>query len=255
MQHTLQCDYDSEDELQLILSIQHAQHQIISSFASLNEDVPEEKRTRGPKIYNRVHKMDPIDCINEGMSSKEFKRLFRLSPVGFFKFFEIIKDIYLQQSFKTETRGRPITPITLRIGMGLFYFGHSIDYVALANFFGVSETTAFKSVIQFSEYLILLEPFFVYLPSLNHEMQDLEDGMNVFTELKGAIGCLDGCHIPIKLPKSADPTSFYCFKSFYSHLVVVLCDFKYRILGYSIGHSGNKADSTVVFYIYLDQIF
>ena len=39
---------------------------------------------------------------------------------------------------------------------------------------------------------------------------------------------------------------FIVFKSFYSSLAVVLCNAKYRIIEYSLGHTGTKSDSSVV---------
>ena len=75
-------------------------------------------------------------------------------------------------------------------------------------------------------------------------------GMAAFNALEGAIAAVDGCHIPILLPPNADSRSYYCFKGFYSSLIIVVRDSKYRILGYSLRHTGCKADSSIAIFFF-----
>ena len=86
-------------------------------------------------------------------------------------------------------------------------------------------------------------------------LSNLRNKMSAFTELNGAIGAIDGCHVPIQLPFNCDGRSFYNFKGFYSSLMVVMCDYNYRIIGYSIGHTGCQSDSSIVLVFYVDKAF
>ena len=45
--------------------------------------------------------------------------------------------------------------------------------------------------------------------------------MNQSTALKGAVACIDGCHIPIMKPDNVDERSLYTFKGWYLHFIVV----------------------------------
>ena len=118
-------------------------------------------------------------------------------------------------------------------------------------FLGIAGPTAWDFIVEFVEKILKLEHRFIKLPELA-DIPSLANGMCAFTDLKSAVGCLDGCYIPIRLPANADSQSYYCFKSFNSSLIVVLCDYKYCILGISIiGHPGNFSVSTFVLYLFI----
>ena len=87
---------------------------------------------------------------------------------------------------------------------------------------------------------------FISFPCTDARYNELATGMMEYTKLKGAIGCIDGSHIPIEKPDNFDSRSIYNFKGWYSHLIVVICDYKLRIIAVSTGHTGRTADSTTV---------
>lgn len=219
---------------------------LINIYSSCLSSQSLKRAPRGPKLFQRAIINSPQQLLALGISCAEFKRLFRVSPIGYFKLYDLLNSHYLLlHNFNQKGPGRPPTPIDTRLGLSLFFLGHTVDYVACANFFGVASSTAWDFIEEFVDIILKLEQEFIKLPELN-DIPSLVNGMCAFTELKGAVACLDGCHIPIRLPANADSQSYYCFKSFYSSLIVVLCDYKYRILGISVGHSGNSSDSTIV---------
>ena len=145
-----------------------------------------------------------------------------------------------------KKRGRPPVAFGIRIGLGLFYFGHTIDHVACANFFGIAPPTESKIIDEFCTALQNCKHIYLKMPEFVN-LHPWQQNLIFFSALKGIVGCVDGSHIPIQLPLGADSRSFYFFKSFFSSFAVELCDAKFKIIGYSIGHTGTKSDSSVVF--------
>ena len=221
-----------------------------SSYTLLFTNIQEKEHVkRGKTTFRRERKNNPDQLIMNGISELEFRRLFRLTPDKF----NILKDLlkqfhplgHLFDNREDKMRGRPPIAFGIRIGLPLFYFGHTIDYVACGNFFGIAASTSVKIVEEFCDALQLCKRIYLKTP-IDSDLGGISSEFNTFSDLKGICGCVDGTHIPIQLPPGADSRSFYCFKSFYSSLAVVICDAKYRIIGYSIGHTGTKSDSSVV---------
>ena len=199
---------------------------------------------RGNKTYDRKRVNDPFECIKNGMNTLEFKRLFRISIKGYKKLHTIMNLFY---PISQDTRGRPRIANSTRIGLSLYFFGHLVDYVACATVFGIAASTAFDIVEEFVDiFVVKLKNRFVQLPQSVNDIHQMAVDMMALTDLKGAVAAVDGTHIPIQLPYSADSRSFYSFKGFYSSLAVVMCDIKYKIIRYSVGHTGCNSDSTIV---------
>ena len=234
-----------DDEISFFLQYIELSSAAVSAFSMLDN---KHSNRRGPTLYQRYRSNDPVECLCQGMDGVEFKRLFRMSPESFHRLYNILASGYVLQH-----RGRPSIPFSSKLGLYLYFVGHITDYVACGNFFGIAGTTAFKIVQEMVDLIMKFKSTYIAFPSTPEQYNELKVGMAAFTALEGAIAAVDGCHIPILLPPNADSRSFYCFKGFYSSLIIVVCDYKYRILGYSLGHTGCKADSSIVVFIYLDK--
>eukprot|EP00834_Sanchytrium_tribonematis_P005681 NODE_361_length_8796_cov_0.460274.p2 type:complete len:264 gc:universal NODE_361_length_8796_cov_0.460274:2124-1333(-) len=195
------------------------------------------------QIFQRDRLHDPFEMINEeSISHVEFKRIFRFSPDAF----QLLHD-KLRPLWPISLRGRPKIKFSTRLGIYLCFVGHNIDYCLLGCFFGIGTATAYEIVWEMVDLVLQIKNETIKLPNDPNVMAEMVEGMSQSTVLEGAIAAIDGCHIPLDKPDGVDERSIYNFKGWYSHLIVIVCDYRQRIIGVTTGHTGCCADSSIVY--------
>ena len=129
--------YDDEEQIMLF----NNDLNVLNAICILNNGVCL-NGGRGEQIFKRKRKNDPNQQINDGISTEEFKRLFRLTPEKFNLLLQLLNS---RNRNKTFSKGRKPVADTTQLGLSLFFFGHLVDYVAAANFFGVAPSTQINS--------------------------------------------------------------------------------------------------------------
>ena len=84
------------------------------------------------------------------------------------------------------------------------------------------------------------------MPETARQQEDVCAGFEGLQGLKGVVGSVDGCHIPISKPiNSEEPESYINRKGFYSINLLAVCDANTRFLDICVGWPGSVHDSRV----------
>ena len=180
----------------------------------------------------------------------EFKTFFRVSRLSVESLRDKISQICVQQNVtgilcRRSTGGSPQIPLDDRILMFLWYMASLNKYAAIADRFGVSESTAsfaVRNLITFiHDYLLSV----IILWPTPQEQQEMKD---MFMELKhfpGVVGMIDGTHIAIKKP-SIRGIDYYNRKDYYSIVLQAVVREDLRFTNIFAGFPGKVHDARVL---------
>ena len=82
------------------------------------------------------------------------------------------------------------------------------------------------------------------LPTNAENIQELINGFLHDWQFPQSFGALDGCHIQVSPPKEF-AVDYYCYKQFYSTVLLAICDYAYRFNYINVGAPGRNNDSNV----------
>ena len=127
--------------------------------------------------------------------------------------------------------------------MALRYFATRAPYTTLAGGFGVGITTFRQTVHELTELLIsnLTAPSF---PTTKEQISWTTSAFDEAHEFPDVLGCVDGSHIPTATPME-NRDDCWCYKKFYSIIILAVCDTERRFIYFGIGSPGTESAAAV----------
>ena len=130
-----------------------------------------------------------------------------------------------------------------RLAMALRYYATGAPYTTLADGFGVGITTFRQTVHEVTELLIskLTAPSF---PTTKEQILRTASAFDEAHEFPDVLRRVDGSHIPIvALMEHHD--DYWCYKKFYSIILIGVCDTERRFTYFNIGSPGREPEGGV----------
>lgn len=118
-------------------------------------------------------------------------------------------------------RGRPL-PISLQVLLTLRFFASGTFHRETGDLCGASEATVCRIVHKVSRAICELRSLYIKFPDAadqaKYKVQFYEYG-----HFPGVIGCIDGCHVPVKCPSTPDAEEYRNRKNWFSINVQGVC--------------------------------
>ena len=128
--------------------------------------------------------------------------------------------------------------------MTLYFLKDQGCLIMTANAFGVAHCTVSVVVRKVCDLITVLGAKYIKLPTTDHEMKDLIDGMENKYGFPQVFGCVDGTHIPIAQP-CENPHDYFSNKLKYTLNIQGVCDWKGLFLNVDIKWPGSVHDGRV----------
>lgn len=146
---------------------------------------------------------------------------------------------------KRDTNYRKAISARQRLAITLYRLADTASYRTIANLFGIGRSTVCVIVIEVCEAIVeVLLPRYIRLPETGQEIRQQMDDLSNRSGFPQVVGCLDGCHIPIKAPQS-HPEDYVNRKGFHSIILQALVDANYLFLDICVGWPGKVHDARV----------
>ena len=207
--------------------------------------------SRNKRIFHRSCRRLPRnygwwELVWNSYSDGRFKKTFRISKATFTFILGKIRP-YLERKTINED---PISP-ECRLGVCLYRLARGDYYYTIAEMVGLGTSTVQTIVAQVC-HIIVENPWqeFVtgYMPQYPESFKMKMQEMHHMWQFPFCWGAVDGSHIPIKCPSGGAEArkEYYNFKHFYSVVLMVIADARYRFVWGSCGYSGNSHDAIIL---------
>uniref|UniRef100_A0A4W5JKK2 DDE Tnp4 domain-containing protein n=1 Tax=Hucho hucho TaxID=62062 RepID=A0A4W5JKK2_9TELE len=161
-------------------------------------------------VMDRSNPLNDFDEIN-------FRDRFRMYKATAADIISLLETRLSSDSF----RGMPIPP-SLQVLITLRFLACGTFHRETGDLCGVSEPTVCKIVHKVCKAICELKDDYIKFPDAagqaNYKVEFFEYG-----NFPGVIGCIDGCHIPIKCPSTADSEEYRNRKNWFSINVQSVC--------------------------------
>jgi hypothetical protein len=159
------------------------------------------------------------------------------------KSFVTLLDILRPRLTKEMTRLRRPVPADKRLAIALTYFATGAPLAVIANNYSCGLSTVRNIVLEVSN--IIFNMFDIKgLPDTPDGLKKLSLEFEQMGGFPNVVGCIDGSHIPIMKP-NAYGAEYFCYKKFFSIVLLAICDHKKRFLSFSVGYPGKFSDGGV----------
>ena len=209
--------------------------------------------TRMPRVRTCRRKLRRIgwwESVWNSYSEKRFKKTFRISKATFNYILDRIKSGIQhkhpgQRGFVEE----PISP-ACRLGITLYRLARGDYYYTISEMTGFGVATVCNITIEVSQVIVETlwkEAVLNKFPSTLEHFKDSVLDMEEMWQFPLAFSALDGCHIPIKMPRGGANSAkeYHNFKNFYSIVLMGMVDAKMRFIWASVGCPGSNHDSII----------
>ena len=164
-----------------------------------------------------------------GLTETQFKENFRLGRETVASVVELLEE--------DDANGKPME---LKVLVLLYYLGSIISFRKVALIFNLSISTAWSFVDEVVRLLCGLKDVYIKFGGLF----EVSDRFQADTGIRGIVGAVDGCHIPIPRP-SQNEHAYVNRKHTHSINLMGVCDDAGRFLDVCIGWPGSVHDSRV----------
>ena len=130
--------------------------------------------------------------------------------------------------YQARTGGREKLDNAKVLTIGIWYLINENTYREIANDFGVTRSTAHKAVRWVVDVLNDLKPKVIYWPS-EEELLLEDEYFAQLSNIKGTIGCIDGCHIKIRSPSKSLQACYLDRTRTHSVNLMAVCDSKKKV--------------------------
>ncbi|XP_018569896.1 putative nuclease HARBI1 [Anoplophora glabripennis] len=126
--------------------------------------------------------------------------------------------------------------------MALWYLGTPDSYRSVCGRFDLGKATGLRATRRIVKALFELGPTFIKWPNGEYANEIKEEFLR--QDFPDTIGCIDGCHISIPLPKEHGQ-SYINRKGFSSLVLQVVCDHKLKFTHVYAGEPGPSHDARI----------
>lgn len=219
-----------------------------SLFIPINGKIVYIFRKKGPGDRHRqINYTENVVCA---FTIDEFKTFFRVSRVSVQKLQDHITEVCCTENIsgilcRHSTGGRVQISLEDRLLMLLWYLASLDKYAAIADRFGVSESTAscaIRNLLQFVKENLVQK--MIVWPS-DDEMDEIEAMYNDLKGFPGVVGMIDATHIKIHRP-AVRGIDYYNRKNFYSVVLQAVVREDMRFVHVFAGFPGKVHDARVL---------
>ncbi len=189
-------------------------------------------RDTGNLVYRDIELEGDVD---------KFTNVFRMSPDQFDTLLGLVEDDIAKQ----ETHMRMTICPRLRLQVALRFLTSGSNFHVLEDIFRISVSAIAKIVPEVCEAIWnALGHKYLALPQTMDEWLNVAEAFNEKWHYPTALGAIDGKHCAILAPSNSG-SLFRNYKSFFSIVLLGLCDANYRLLWVDIGKPGAGNDSGI----------
>ena len=209
--------------------------------------------TRMPRIRTcrrKLRKTGWWESVWNSYSERRFKKTFRISKATFSYILDRIKaDIQPKHPGQWGFAEKPISP-ACRLGITLYRLARGDYYYTISEMTGFGVATVCNITIEVSQVIVeklWKEAVSNKFPSTLDDFKDCLLDMEEMWQFPLAFSALDGCHIPIKMPRGGGHSAkeYHNFKNFYSVVLMGMVNAKMQFIWASVGCPGSNHDSII----------
>ena len=177
------------------------------------------------------------------MFDKEmFHRYMRMSPSAF----EELLSLVATKITKKTTNYRISIPPEQRLSLTIRHLATGESQVSLSFQYRIGRQTVSKIIPETCIAIYeALAPIHLKKPDSSEQWIQISKGFENKWNMPHVIGALDGKHVRIRCPNNSG--SFYHnYKSFFSMVLMAICDAHYRFIMFDFGQSGSNNDNGIL---------
>lgn len=208
---------------------------------------------RRPKVYkerrNYFDILDDVEFFNRFRLTKQtvenilqqINHSIRLPTNRYVQYLCIyIFYIYINKNF----RGGCISPMH-QLLLTLRFYALGDMQIAVADFIGISKTSACRIISKVSRAIASLNPQYIKMPTTREEMERTAQEFYNIASFPRVIGAIDCTLIKIDSPGGHDAEIFRCRKSYFALNVQTVSDAKLKIRNVVVRWPGSTHDQTI----------
>ncbi|XP_063622989.1 uncharacterized protein LOC134795084 [Cydia splendana] len=184
--------------------------------------------------YNRL-------CRELQSDEEKFYSYFRMSKGSFEELHNILQPFITKQ----DTNWRLAISSKERLAICLRYLATGDSYKTIAFSFRVGRSTVGGIVENVCQGVWnSLQPIYIPTPT-EDTWRKSESGFREIWDFPNCLGSADGKHVAIKCPKNSG-SNFYCYKNFFSIVLLAIVDPFYQFIVVDIGSCGRFSDNGIL---------
>ena len=147
---------------------------------------------------------------------------------------------------KEDTNYRKSISSAERLALTIRFLATGESQISLSFSFRIGKSTVSEIIAETCDTVHrVLFPLYVKPPSSNKEWKAISQGFEELWNLLHVIGAIDGKHVRIECPKNLG-TLYHNYKSFFSLVLLAICDARYCFTFIDVGQYRNNNDSEVL---------
>ena len=175
------------------------------------------------------------------MSDEEFRNNFRVSRSTLSSMVDILGG--------RDTAGSGVGPLATasrerQLLLTLYYLGSIASFRKISEQFNMTMSSAFEFIDEVVELLAKMKDIFIRLP-VGGQMISTMDTFQEVCGVKGVLGVLSDCHIPIRKPMH-DPDSFSNWRGYFSVHLMTVSDANDYLTDVCVGWPGGMHEAEVL---------
>lgn len=183
-----------------------------------------EMERQSPRFYRNPRFVSNWFESIASMPDDSFHSNFRMSRECFSY---IVREIG-PKLMRNDTQFKLAIPVEKRIAIGIKVLATNMEMINVGQLFGVGTTSVWRCFHDFVDCVNgILMPKHLKMPS-HAEFRSIATKFERKFGFPMTVGAVDGCHIPIKVPKD-QAASYYNYKGWHSSLCLAICDCNYKV--------------------------
>ena len=155
---------------------------------------------------------------------------------------KVIQQFEMFTSQASKGGPSPLNALTIVL-LGIWTLANTETFRQIADRFDVAKSTAHDVSGDLCRVLNHCLPMYVQWPTVA-EMGDIAEAFENRTGFPGAVGAIDGCHVPIKKPME-NTEGYYNRKKFFSINLLAIVDHRMAFRHVHVGWPGSVHDARV----------
>ena len=176
----------------------------------------------------------------KGVDRQKFFGFVCMSPNRFEHLLELIKPVIMKKNAV-----RAVIPPDERLAIALRFLASGESQTSLSYYFKIGKSTVCGIVEEVCEAIWTALQDYVRPPQTPEEWLNISRDFESKWNMPHCIGAIDGKHIATKAPFKSG-TLFHNYKSFFSIVLMAICDANYCFIYVDVGNYGSNNDSGVL---------
>ncbi|XP_045464156.1 putative nuclease HARBI1 [Harmonia axyridis] len=186
----------------------------------------------------------------QNLDNADFEKRFRLSKKAAL---QILGSIEEQIEFAND-KNNSVSPMN-QLLCTLRYYATGCHQMTVADFTGISKSTAHRIIHRVSTAIASLRPLHITFPETQEEIRRTQTEFFGIASFPRVLGAIDCTHVKIKTPGGDNAELFRCRKGYFSLNVQAICNAKLEFTDIVARWPGSSHDSTIFRNCYRKAIF